>query len=334
MFGKCANMHGHNYVLEVVVGGEIDQARGYVMDLKFLSDVICRRVIRDVDHRNLNTDVPWLADRIPTAENLAVTFWERLRTELPEGRLRTLRVWETDETGQRSVTEPEPPPCTGRELHTRYTAADLRVFTAEEARRFVPRGDGDPRTDTVLAWELLYRLEPDLYDRLASAERLHPGILGWLPRSADRIVEVGAGTRQADARPHRSRTRDRGDRASETVARDPRSGSWPPLDQDMGACGCSTDSSMNCLFRPASPTSSSHVRRSLRRPGMAAIPACRRWSGCANRAGASPSSGQTTSTGLPRAAISTSASAARWPSNSPVTRQRSNCLRSSIPRRR
>jgi SAM-dependent methyltransferase len=68
------------------------------------------------------------------------------------------------------------------------------VFTAEEARRFLPGGDGDPRTDAVLAWELLYRLDPDLYDQLASAERLHPGILSWLPRSAERIVEVGAGT--------------------------------------------------------------------------------------------------------------------------------------------
>ncbi len=96
VFGKCANLHGHNYVLEVVVGGEIDQAIGYVMDLKFLSEVICRRVISDVDHRNLNTDVPWLAGRIPTAENLALTFWERIRPELPEGGLRVLRVWETD----------------------------------------------------------------------------------------------------------------------------------------------------------------------------------------------------------------------------------------------
>jgi SAM-dependent methyltransferase len=68
------------------------------------------------------------------------------------------------------------------------------VFTREEARRFVPRGDGDPRHDVVLAWELLYRLEPELYDRLASAERLHPGVVGWLPRDVDRIAEVGAGT--------------------------------------------------------------------------------------------------------------------------------------------
>ena len=83
---------------------------------------------------------------------------------------------------------------TETELRKRYTAADLGVFTREEARRFVPRGDGDPRNDVVLAWELLYRLEPELYDRLSRAERLHPGILGWLPCGVDRIAEVGAGT--------------------------------------------------------------------------------------------------------------------------------------------
>ena len=96
LFGKCANLHGHNYVLEVVVAGEVDQACGYVLDLKVLSDIMNGQVIRDVDHRNLNTDVPWLSGRIPTAENLAVTFWERLQPELPEGLLRSVRVWETD----------------------------------------------------------------------------------------------------------------------------------------------------------------------------------------------------------------------------------------------
>jgi 6-pyruvoyltetrahydropterin/6-carboxytetrahydropterin synthase len=95
-FGKCANLHGHNYVLEVVVAGEVDQATGYVFDLKRLSDVICRRVIEDVDHRNLNTDVPWLQGRIPTAENLALAFWDRIRSELPDGLLRSVRLWETD----------------------------------------------------------------------------------------------------------------------------------------------------------------------------------------------------------------------------------------------
>jgi 6-pyruvoyltetrahydropterin/6-carboxytetrahydropterin synthase len=96
LFGKCANLHGHNYVLEVVVAGQIDQATGYVLDLKQLSDIISRRVIQDVDHRNLNTDVPWMEGRIPTAENLALVFWERIRSELPEGLLRSVRLWETD----------------------------------------------------------------------------------------------------------------------------------------------------------------------------------------------------------------------------------------------
>jgi 6-pyruvoyltetrahydropterin/6-carboxytetrahydropterin synthase len=96
LFGKCANLHGHNYVVEVVVAGEVDRATGYVWDLKALSDVIGRQVIRDVDHRNLNTDVAWLKGRIPTTENLAQAFWERLHSEFPDGLLRSVRVWETD----------------------------------------------------------------------------------------------------------------------------------------------------------------------------------------------------------------------------------------------
>jgi len=106
LYGKCANLHGHNYVLEVVVGGEIDPATGYVLDLKQLSDVISSRIIEDVDHRNLNTDVPWLEGLIPTAENLAAAFWDRMRSELPAGLLRSVRLWETDknwaEVGERS----------------------------------------------------------------------------------------------------------------------------------------------------------------------------------------------------------------------------------------
>jgi SAM-dependent methyltransferase len=88
----------------------------------------------------------------------------------------------------------EAPADPSLELRRRYTATDLGVFTRDEASRFGPCGCGDPQTDVVLAWELLYRLEPDLYDRLAGAERLHPGVVGWLPCDVDRIAEVGAGT--------------------------------------------------------------------------------------------------------------------------------------------
>jgi 6-pyruvoyltetrahydropterin/6-carboxytetrahydropterin synthase len=96
LFGKCVNLHGHNYVLEVVVAGKIDDTSGYILDLKRLSDVMYQQIIQDVDHRNLNTDVTWLEGIIPTAENLALTFWERLRCELPDGSLWSVRVSETD----------------------------------------------------------------------------------------------------------------------------------------------------------------------------------------------------------------------------------------------
>jgi SAM-dependent methyltransferase len=67
------------------------------------------------------------------------------------------------------------------------------VLSPDEVRRFAGEG-ADPQVDLALAWELLYRLEPELYDRLARAEKIHPAVLGWLPRGIDRIVEVGAGT--------------------------------------------------------------------------------------------------------------------------------------------
>ena len=96
LFGKCVNLHGHNYALDVVVAGKIDGDTGFVLDLKLLSELIYEQVIQYVDHRNLNTDVPWLEGCVPTAENLAVIFWERLKRELPDGVLHSVRVWETD----------------------------------------------------------------------------------------------------------------------------------------------------------------------------------------------------------------------------------------------
>jgi SAM-dependent methyltransferase len=92
------------------------------------------------------------------------------------------------------VPRPEAPAQAGTELRRRYTTADVAVLTPAEARRFVARGDGDPQHDVDLAWELLYRLEPELYDRLATAERLHPGVAAWLPCGVGRIAEIGAGS--------------------------------------------------------------------------------------------------------------------------------------------
>ncbi|MGH2720299.1 MAG: class I SAM-dependent methyltransferase [Actinomycetota bacterium] len=76
-------------------------------------------------------------------------------------------------------------------LRGRYADADLAVFDEEERRRFLAPG---ALSEAALAWELLYRLEPELYDRLIAAEPLHPGILDWLPQRPARVVEVAAGT--------------------------------------------------------------------------------------------------------------------------------------------
>ena len=98
VFGLCSspNWHGHNYELDVTVEGEIDPETGFVLDLKVLRDMVEERVIRDVDHRNLNLDVPWLEGANPTTENLVVAIWRRLVGALPEGvRLVRLVLWET-----------------------------------------------------------------------------------------------------------------------------------------------------------------------------------------------------------------------------------------------
>jgi 6-pyruvoyltetrahydropterin/6-carboxytetrahydropterin synthase len=87
VFGDCSNphWHGHNYELEVTVAGPVDPETGFVVDLKQLRDLVHDRVIKDVDHRNLNLEVPWLSDVNPTTENLVVAIWERLEAELPAG---------------------------------------------------------------------------------------------------------------------------------------------------------------------------------------------------------------------------------------------------------
>src|SRR6185503_12417848 len=97
-------------------------------------------------------------------------------------------------TGPKSVSPADTRPRRGLELRRRYSAAEVDVLTEDEAKRFAPGETANPRSDVTLAWELLYRLEPELYERLVAAERLHPGVLGWLPHGVERIVEVAAGT--------------------------------------------------------------------------------------------------------------------------------------------
>lgn len=93
VFGACSNpnWHGHNYVLDVTVEGPVDPDTGFVMDLKELKAAMNARVVDDVDHRNLNLEVPWLADVRPSTENFAVAIWDRLAAHMP-GQVRLHRI--------------------------------------------------------------------------------------------------------------------------------------------------------------------------------------------------------------------------------------------------
>lgn len=112
-YGECAGEHGHghNYVLEVCVRGEVDPRTGVVMDINRLLQITKEEVISKVDHRHLNVDVEMLQGVIPTAENLAVIFWNVLEKAIQGCELHHLRVYETDDIyveyrgeGDRTVT--------------------------------------------------------------------------------------------------------------------------------------------------------------------------------------------------------------------------------------
>ena len=84
VFGKCnnPNFHGHNYEIMVSVIGEIDPETGYVMDIKHLADLIEEEVEKPFDHKNLNLDVAEFKNLNPTAENIVVVIWNKLRARL------------------------------------------------------------------------------------------------------------------------------------------------------------------------------------------------------------------------------------------------------------
>jgi 6-pyruvoyltetrahydropterin/6-carboxytetrahydropterin synthase len=99
VFGKCNNAHGHghNYALEVTVAGEPDAVTGMVLDLKDLKDLLEREIMQRMDHRNLNVEVPELAGKIPTCENIAMVIWNLLEPKIPSGRLHRVRLYESSE---------------------------------------------------------------------------------------------------------------------------------------------------------------------------------------------------------------------------------------------
>lgn len=98
VFGLCSNpnYHGHNYYLEVKVSGEVDPETGYVIDLKILKDIIREEVIKKFDHHNLNKDTEEFRNLNPTAENIAIVIYDKIRMRLNKNFDIKVRLSETE----------------------------------------------------------------------------------------------------------------------------------------------------------------------------------------------------------------------------------------------
>jgi 6-pyruvoyltetrahydropterin/6-carboxytetrahydropterin synthase len=99
IYGKCSNPngHGHNYIMDVTVSGSVDEKTGFVMDLSELKNLVQAEILEAVDHRNLNTDVDFMKDVMPTTENVARKFWKRIENKInnSERKLYSIKLQET-----------------------------------------------------------------------------------------------------------------------------------------------------------------------------------------------------------------------------------------------
>ncbi len=84
VFGKCSNpnWHGHNYTLFVTVEGKVNPETGFVINLKILSEIIRKKVIEKMDHKNLNLEVDFMKDKIVSTENIAIAIWDVIEPEI------------------------------------------------------------------------------------------------------------------------------------------------------------------------------------------------------------------------------------------------------------
>ncbi|XP_070559686.1 6-pyruvoyl tetrahydrobiopterin synthase-like isoform X2 [Ptychodera flava] len=98
LYGPCnnANGHGHNYKVEVIVKGKVDPVTGMVMNITDLKGFMKSCIMEQLDHKNIDLDVPYFKDKVSTAENIAVFIWDQMQELLPEGSLYEVKVHETD----------------------------------------------------------------------------------------------------------------------------------------------------------------------------------------------------------------------------------------------
>jgi 6-pyruvoyltetrahydropterin/6-carboxytetrahydropterin synthase len=97
VFGKCANenWHGHNFEIHVTVKGEPDPNTGFIIDIKKLSILIKEHVLDQVDHKNLNLDVPFMMGKMCSTEVFVKEIWKQLAPHIYGGKLHQIRLYET-----------------------------------------------------------------------------------------------------------------------------------------------------------------------------------------------------------------------------------------------
>ena len=103
VFGACANLHGHNFELEVTVKGEIDEDTGFVIDLKVLGNIIQQEIIEKIDHKYLNRDVDFMAGKLTSTENFAIEIWKILQPKIEGVSSAKLHSIKLQETAKNSV---------------------------------------------------------------------------------------------------------------------------------------------------------------------------------------------------------------------------------------
>jgi 6-pyruvoyltetrahydropterin/6-carboxytetrahydropterin synthase len=100
VFGKCSNpnWHGHNYVLFVTVKGEMSEETEFVMNITQLKEIIQERIIKKIDHKNLNLEVDFMKGKIATTENIAIAIWDELEPYIEKAgaHLHCIKVEETE----------------------------------------------------------------------------------------------------------------------------------------------------------------------------------------------------------------------------------------------
>lgn len=98
IFGKCNNPngHGHNYIFDVTVRGNIDPRTGFVINICDLKKYLEKVIVEPLDHKCLDKDVPYFQNNVSTTENLAVFVWDELSNLLPIGLLHEVKIHETD----------------------------------------------------------------------------------------------------------------------------------------------------------------------------------------------------------------------------------------------